>query len=94
MPFSAGGDSPYPALLALADDFVITIDSASMVAEAATRLSDRQDAVPDHVWEEASRHFSEEGLGALVLAIALANAWNRLNVPTRQVTGDWIAQYI
>lgn len=37
LPFAATGDNPYQALLALADDFVITIDSASMVAEAATR---------------------------------------------------------
>lgn len=37
LPFAAAGDNPYLALLALADDFVITIDSASMVAEAATR---------------------------------------------------------
>ena len=64
------------------------------LAEAATRLSDRTDPVPDEVWEEASRHFSEAALGGLVTAIALANLWNRLNVPTQQVTGDWIEQYI
>jgi hypothetical protein len=29
-----------------------------------------------------------------VMAIALANLWNRLNVPTQQVTGDYVAQYI
>jgi alkylhydroperoxidase family enzyme len=46
------------------------------------------------VWQEASRHFSEAPLGALVMTIALANLWNRLNVPTQQVTGDFIAQYI
>jgi hypothetical protein len=28
-------------------------------------------------------------LGALVLMIAAANAWNRLNVATRQVAGEW-----
>jgi alkylhydroperoxidase family enzyme len=50
--------------------------------------------VPDDVWKEASAHFSEAELGALVMAIAIANLWNRLNVPTRQVTGEWIAQYL
>ncbi len=64
------------------------------LAEAATRLSDRIDAVPDEVWKEASEHFTEAELAGLVMAIAMANLWNRLNVPTRQVTGDWIAQYI
>lgn len=37
VPFERGGENPYPAMLALADDFVISADSASMVAEAATR---------------------------------------------------------
>ena len=68
--------------------------AALALAEAATRLSDRTDAVPEEVWREASRHYSEAELGALVMAIASANLWNRLNVSTRQVTGDWIAEYI
>jgi AhpD family alkylhydroperoxidase len=68
--------------------------AALALAEAATRLSDRSDPVPDEVWKEASRHFSEPELAALVMTIATANLWNRLNVPTRQQTGDWIAQYI
>jgi AhpD family alkylhydroperoxidase len=67
---------------------------ALALAEAATRLSDRADAVTDEVWKEASRHFSEAALGALVMTIALANLWNRLNAATRQVGGDWIAQRV
>ncbi len=67
--------------------------AALALAESATRLSDRADAVPDAVWEEASRHFGEAALGALVMTIALANLWNRLNAATRQVGGDWVAQY-
>jgi AhpD family alkylhydroperoxidase len=68
--------------------------AALALAEAATRLSDQTDAVPDEVWKRAAEHFTEAALGALVMSIALANLWNRLNVPTRQVTGDWIAQYV
>ncbi|HWL86103.1 MAG TPA: carboxymuconolactone decarboxylase family protein [Polyangiaceae bacterium] len=68
--------------------------AALALAEAATRLSDRADAVTDEVWKEASLHFGEAELGALVMAIAIANLWNRLNVATRQVTGEWIVQYI
>jgi AhpD family alkylhydroperoxidase len=67
--------------------------AALALAEAATRLSDRADAVTDDVWKEATRHFSEAQLGALVMSIAVANLWNRLNVTTRQVSGDWVAQY-
>ncbi len=68
--------------------------AALALAEAATRLSDRCDAVPDEVWKQASRHYDERALGGLVMSIAIANLWNRLNVATRQVTGDWVAQYI
>lgn len=68
--------------------------AALALAESETRLNDRADAVPDEIWKEASRHFSEAELAALVTSIAVANLWNRLNVTTRQVTGDWIAKYL
>jgi AhpD family alkylhydroperoxidase len=63
-------------------------------AEAQTRVSDRADAVPDEIWNEAARHYNETVLGALVMSIATINLWNRLNVATRQVTGPWVEQYI
>ena len=68
--------------------------AALALAEASTRLSDRTDAVPDDVWQEAARHFSEPALAALLMTIAVSNLWNRLNVPTRQVTGEWVGQYL
>ena len=68
--------------------------AALALAEAATRLADRADGVPDEIWNEAARHFSEAALGALVMSIALANLWNRLNVPTRQLGGEWVAKYV
>lgn len=61
--------------------------AALALTEAVTRLGDREDPVPDAVWEEAARHYDERSLGALVLAIASINVWNRLNVATRQVAG-------
>jgi hypothetical protein len=54
-----------------------------------TRLSDRTDPVPDEIWNEAARHYDEAQLASLVLYIALTNIWNRLNVTTRQVAGEW-----
>jgi hypothetical protein len=48
--------------------------AAFALAEAATRLSDRADAVTDEVWREASRHGSEAALGALVMTIGLAKS--------------------
>jgi AhpD family alkylhydroperoxidase len=64
------------------------------LAEAATRLNDRPDPVPDEIWNEAARHYDETALGALVMAIGAINLWNRLNAATRQVGGEWISQYI
>jgi AhpD family alkylhydroperoxidase len=68
--------------------------AALALAEATTRLADRPDPVPDDVWDEAARHYDEAQLASLVLTIASINAWNRLNVATRQITGEWIAQYL
>jgi AhpD family alkylhydroperoxidase len=64
--------------------------AALALAEAATRLSDRSDPVPDEVWNEAANHYDEPQLATLVLNIALTNLWNRVNVTTRQVAGEWM----
>ena len=62
--------------------------AALALTEAATRLSDRADPVPDEIWDEAAQHYNEPALGALVIAIATINAWNRINVTTRQIAGS------
>src|SRR5690242_9546250 len=61
------------------------------LAEAATRLADRGDAVADEVWDEAARHYTEPQLAGLVVSIAAINAFNRVNVVTRQISGEWVA---
>jgi AhpD family alkylhydroperoxidase len=63
--------------------------AALALTEAVTRLSDQADPVPDEIWNEAARHFDERALAALILAIATANVYNRLNVTTRQEAGNW-----
>jgi len=63
--------------------------AALALTEAVTRLADRSDPVPDEVWNEAARHYDERALATLVLMIAVANTWNRVNVATRQVAGEW-----
>ena len=77
---SAWRDAPY---------FTEAERAALALTEAVTRLSDRADPVPDEVWGEAARHYDEPALAALVIAIALTNVFNRLNVSTRQVAGEW-----
>jgi AhpD family alkylhydroperoxidase len=68
--------------------------AALALTEAVTRLADRPDPVPDEVWEEAARHYSEKQLAALLISIANINAWNRLNAATRQIGGEWVESII
>lgn len=68
--------------------------AALALTESVTRLADSSDPVPDEIWDEAARHYDETQLGGLVVAIATINAFNRINAAARQITGEWVAQYI
>jgi AhpD family alkylhydroperoxidase len=61
--------------------------AALALAEVVTRIADRADAVPDDVWNEATRHYDEKAISGLLLQIAQINVWNRLNASVRQVAG-------
>jgi AhpD family alkylhydroperoxidase len=61
--------------------------AALALAEAATRLADSADPVPDEIWEAAGKHFGEQELAAIILTIGIANLYNRLNVITGQIAG-------
>ena len=78
---SAWRDAPY---------FTEAERAALSLAETVTRLSDRSDPVPDEVWENAAQHYDERALAALLLSISTTNVFNRLNVATRQVAGEWM----
>jgi AhpD family alkylhydroperoxidase len=58
--------------------------AALALTEAVTRLADRPDPVPDRLWDLAAKHFDHKELAALLLTIAITNAVNRLDAPTRQ----------
>jgi AhpD family alkylhydroperoxidase len=47
------------------------------------------DHVPDEVFEQVRRHFSEAELANLTLVIATINAWNRFGVSFRDVPGRY-----
>ena len=61
--------------------------AALALTEELTRLADSSE-VPDDVWDAAAEHYDEQQLGTLVMAVAMINLWNRLNVATRQVAGQ------
>jgi len=60
------------------------------LTEAGTRIADAAGGVPDDVWLNATKHYDENQLAALVGAIAAINTWNRLNVMTAQPAGDYV----
>src|SRR5262249_11476646 len=65
---SAWRDAPY---------FTDAERAALALSEAATRLSDRVDPISDEIWNEATRHYGEGALAALILCIGMTNLWNR-----------------
>ncbi|TDW76221.1 carboxymuconolactone decarboxylase family protein [Kribbella pratensis] len=64
--------------------------AALALTEAGTRIADAAGGVPDDVWLNATKHYDENQLAALVGAIAAINTWNRLNVMTAQPAGDYV----
>lgn len=61
--------------------------AALLWTEAVTRVS--EDHVPDRVYEAVRGEFNDRELACLTLAIAMINAWNRLNVALRNIPGDY-----
>lgn len=74
---------------AASDLFTEAERSALALCEAVSRSADQDDPVPDEVWNRAAGHYDQMSLAGLLLAIATANLWNRLNVATRQVVDAW-----
>lgn len=61
--------------------------AALTLAEAATRLADRADPVPDDIWDAVAEHYDERQLAAIVLMIATANFFNRINRSIKEPAG-------
>jgi len=55
--------------------------AALALTDAVTRLGEH--GVPDEVWDEAIKAWSEPEVVDLLMAIATINVWNRLAVSTR-----------
>ena len=60
-------------------------------AEAVTCVTEGH--VPDAVYEQARRQFSEEELVNLTLAVVTINGWNRLSIAFRSVPGAYQPQH-
>lgn len=63
--------------------------AALALAEAATRVADRSDPVPDPIWNEAAKHYDEKQLAGLTLMIGITNLFNSINAAVHQPAGSW-----
>jgi AhpD family alkylhydroperoxidase len=61
--------------------------AALALAEAATRLQDQTDPIPDDIWDAAAEYFDEQGLAAVILMIATTNFFNRINRTIKEPAG-------
>jgi AhpD family alkylhydroperoxidase len=63
--------------------------AALELTEQGTRIADAATGVTDEAWANAVKYYDDDQLAALVAQIAEINAWNRVNVITRQPAGDY-----
>ena len=63
--------------------------AALELAEQGTRIADAAGGVTDEAWANAAKHYDEDQLLALVFAISLINAFNRMNVMVQQPAGGY-----
>jgi AhpD family alkylhydroperoxidase len=63
--------------------------AALELTEQGTRIADGAGGVSDEVWDNAAKYYDENQLATLVCVIAVINTFNRLNVITRQVGGNY-----
>jgi AhpD family alkylhydroperoxidase len=61
--------------------------AALALCEAVTFID--REGVPDAVWSEAAAYFDEPELAQLLSAIAATNTWNRLQIATRALPGNY-----
>ncbi|NEP24099.1 MAG: carboxymuconolactone decarboxylase family protein [Moorea sp. SIO3I6] len=57
------------------------------LTEAVTLISENQ--VPNSVYEEVSRYFSETEIAKLLMAIVTINGWNRIAITTKMIPGTY-----
>jgi AhpD family alkylhydroperoxidase len=88
-----GGDTPVRInLVAAWREATVFTDperAALELTEQGTRIADAAGGVPDDVWLEATKHYDEDQLVALISLIAFINAANRINVITQMPAGSY-----
>lgn len=61
--------------------------AALALTEAVTLVSEAH--VPDDVWDNAAKVFSQEELAGVLMAIVTINGWNRISIASRTPAGHY-----
>ncbi|APA97354.1 carboxymuconolactone decarboxylase family protein [Nocardia seriolae] len=64
--------------------------AALALTEEGTRLADASPGITEDTWAQVRKHYDDDQIGALISLIATINAWNRLNVISGNVGGDYV----
>jgi AhpD family alkylhydroperoxidase len=62
--------------------------AALELTEAGTRLADGG-GVSEETWQRVRKHYDEDQIGGLLVAVATINAWNRLNAIAHTPAGNY-----
>jgi AhpD family alkylhydroperoxidase len=60
--------------------------------EAVTTLEHQE--IPDELFADLRKHFDEETIGKILIAIVVINSWNRLMIAQRAPVGDYVSRYL
>jgi AhpD family alkylhydroperoxidase len=63
--------------------------AALEITEQGTRIADAAGGVSDEAWANAAKHYDADQLAALVVTVAVINAYNRFNVISKNQGGDY-----
>ena len=63
--------------------------AALEITEQGTRIADAAGGVTDEAWANAAKYYDTDQLAAIVVTIAVINAYNRFNVISKNQGGDY-----
>ena len=63
--------------------------AALALTEEGTRLADGG-GISEETWAQVRKNYDDDQIGALISLIATINAWNRLNVISGQLGGEYV----
>ncbi|GAB2557408.1 carboxymuconolactone decarboxylase family protein [Nocardia heshunensis] len=64
--------------------------AALALTEEGTRLADAAPGITEDTWAQVRKHYDDDQIGALISLIATINAWNRLNVISGMLGGEYV----